>query len=43
MLNFVYKTKPYDHQRDVLEESWELTEHALFLEMGCGFFMAKEK
>jgi len=36
MLNFVYKTKPYDHQRDVLEESWELTEHALFLEMGCG-------
>jgi len=36
MLNFVYKTKPYDHQRDVLEETWELTEHALFLEMGCG-------
>ena len=36
MLNFVYKTKPYEHQREVLENSWSAIEHALFLEMGCG-------
>jgi len=36
MLNFVYKTKPYEHQRKVLENSWSAIEHALFLEMGCG-------
>ena len=36
MLNFVYKTKPYEHQHKVLEESWSTTEFALFLEMGCG-------
>ena len=36
MLNFVYKTKPYEHQHKVLEESWSAIEFALFLEMGCG-------
>jgi len=36
MLNFVYKTKPYKHQKTILEDTWSLKEHALFLEMGCG-------
>tara|TARA_R110002153_G_scaffold41827_7_gene119237 strand:- start:2898 stop:4346 length:1449 start_codon:yes stop_codon:yes gene_type:complete len=36
MLEYEYKTKPYDHQKDALEKSWEQTEHALFMEMGCG-------
>ena len=36
MLEYQYKTKPYDHQKDALEKSWENTEHALFMEMGCG-------
>jgi SNF2 family DNA or RNA helicase len=36
LLAYKYKTKPYEHQRKVLEESWSDIEHALFLEMGCG-------
>ena len=36
MLEYEYKTKPYDHQKEALEKSWEDTEHALFMEMGCG-------
>ena len=36
MLDFVYKTKPYEHQSKALEESWSAIDHALFLEMGCG-------
>ena len=36
MLDFVYKTKPYEHQSEALEESWSAIDHALFLEMGCG-------
>tara|TARA_R110000803_G_scaffold177668_2_gene240030 strand:- start:1077 stop:2525 length:1449 start_codon:yes stop_codon:yes gene_type:complete len=36
MLEYEYKTEPYDHQKEALEKSWEQTEHALFMEMGCG-------
>ena len=36
MLAYKYKTKPYEHQSKVLEQSWSFIEHALFLEMGCG-------
>ncbi len=36
MLDFVYKTKPYDHQDRVLKDCWSTIDHALFLEMGCG-------
>jgi len=35
-INYVYKTEPYDHQRDVLEASWSARYWALFLEMGTG-------
>ncbi len=33
---YKYKTKPYKHQDEVLQESWFTPEFALFLEMGCG-------
>jgi SNF2 family DNA or RNA helicase len=33
---YKYKTKPYKHQDEVLQECWFTTEFALFLEMGCG-------
>ena len=36
MLDYKYKTKPYEHQIDALEKSWQKTEYALFMEMGCG-------
>ena len=36
MIEYEYKTKPYDHQEDALEKSWEDIEYALFMEMGCG-------
>ena len=35
-INYVYKTEPYDHQKDVLEASWSARYWALFLEMGTG-------
>ena len=35
-INYVYKTEPYDHQKDVLEVSWAARYWALFLEMGTG-------
>ena len=36
MNKFVFKTEPYQHQLDALEESYEKEEFALFMEMGCG-------
>ena len=36
MKEYTYKPKPYKHQKEVLEDTWADTEHALFLEMGCG-------
>lgn len=35
-MNYLYKTKPYDHQRDVLELSWDKINWAFFMEMGTG-------
>src|SRR5210317_785308 len=36
MDNFIFKTKPYDHQLEALVESCHKKEYALFMEMGCG-------
>jgi|TARA_R110001583_G_scaffold65432_1_gene189064 SNF2 family DNA or RNA helicase len=35
-MNFLFKTKPYQHQLDALNTSCERKEFALFMEMGCG-------
>ena len=35
-MTYIFKTKPYDHQRRVFEESWEEPFHGWFLEMGTG-------
>ena len=31
-----YRTKPYDHQQEALEKSWNQEDYALFMEMGTG-------
>ena len=31
-----FKTKPFDHQREALEKSWDQKTYALFMEMGTG-------
>ena len=37
MLNlFNYKTTPYQHQKTCLENSWDKTTYAFFMEMGTG-------
>ena len=36
MLDFEFKTRPYDHQRKALEDSWAAEYYALFMEMGTG-------
>jgi len=36
MTEFLFKTKPYQHQLDALESSHDREEFALFMEMGCG-------
>jgi len=36
MEGYIYKTKPYAHQADVLEVSWAKVNWAYFLEMGTG-------
>ena len=33
---YKYKTKPYEHQKIIFEETWKAKQHALFLEMGTG-------
>lgn len=35
-MTFNFKTKPYDHQLQALEQSWEKEYYALFMEMGTG-------
>lgn len=36
MQGYEYKTKPYDHQRKALSDSWAAEYYALFMEMGTG-------
>lgn len=36
MTQFYFKTKPYDHQLDALQNSYDKKNFALFMEMGCG-------
>ena len=33
---YKYKTEPFDHQRKALEDSWDASFHAYFMEMGTG-------
>ena len=35
-MDFLFKTKPYQHQLEALEKSYDKEEFALFMEMGCG-------
>jgi SNF2 family DNA or RNA helicase len=35
-IDYDFKTQPFNHQRDALEESWYKTYHAYFMEMGTG-------
>lgn len=35
-MEYEFKTQPFDHQRDVLRESWGRHHYALFMEMGTG-------
>ena len=35
-MKYKYKTKPYDHQDDVLRKSWSKTNWAYLMEMGTG-------
>ena len=36
MNNYQFKTKPYDHQKEIWEKSWQEKYYALFAEMGTG-------
>jgi hypothetical protein len=36
MKNYQFKTKPYDHQKEIWEKSWFEPYYALFAEMGTG-------
>jgi len=36
MINYKFKTKPYEHQLKALEKSWAQETYALFMEMGTG-------
>ena len=36
IMNYKFKTKPYDHQITALEKSWDKKEYAYFMEMGTG-------
>jgi len=36
MINFKFKTEPYKHQLDTLQESWDRENFAYFMEMGTG-------
>jgi len=35
-MNYKFKTKPYEHQLDALEASWDKEVYAYFMEMGTG-------
>ena len=36
MINYKFKTKPYEHQMTALEKSWNKETFAYFMEMGTG-------
>jgi SNF2 family DNA or RNA helicase len=36
IMNYKFKTKPYDHQMTALEKSWNKESYAYFMEMGTG-------
>jgi len=36
MINYKFKTKPYEHQMTALEKSWNRETYAYFMEMGTG-------
>jgi len=36
MINYKFKTQPYKHQLDALQESWDKENFAYFMEMGTG-------
>ena len=36
MINYKFKTKPYEHQLIALEKSWDKKEYGYFMEMGTG-------
>ncbi len=33
---YIFKTKPFKHQKDVLDNSWDRPYYGLFMEMGLG-------
>jgi hypothetical protein len=35
-MSYTFKTKPFDHQADVLKLSWKALNWAYFMEMGTG-------
>ena len=35
-MDYKFKTKPYQHQKDALEKSWNRDSFAYFMEMGTG-------
>jgi len=36
IINYKFKTKPYEHQLDALKASWDKENFAYFMEMGTG-------
>ena len=36
MINYKFKTKPYDHQLKALDKSWDKKQYGYFMEMGTG-------
>ena len=36
IMNYKFKTKPYEHQLTALEKSWDKEDYAYFMEMGTG-------
>ncbi len=36
MKNYEFETKPFDHQENVIRDSWDAKHYALFMEMGTG-------
>ena len=35
-MTYKFETEPYDHQREIFNDSWAVKNYALFLEMGTG-------
>ena len=36
MINYPFKTKPYEHQLAALDKGWNKREYGYFMEMGTG-------